>query len=81
MKQRNFKVTVVYHEETSTTVYYLTFKPNQFDLLTPQEHLMLERAFEGKLNVMPDEVHYKYTDQDKFSKAVSYITGKISFVF
>ena len=80
INNRNFKVTVVFNEESATVTYYITFKKSQYALFNEIIKDM-QTLVSYKHNVLPDEEQFKFTEQHEFTLAVDFLIGEMVNVF
>ena len=80
INNRNFKVTVVFNEESATVTYYITFKKSQYALFNEIIKDM-QTLVSYKHNVLPDEEQFKFTEQHEFTLAVDFLIGRMVNVF
>ena len=80
INNRNFKVTVVFNEESAVVTYYITFKKSQYALFNEIIKDM-QTLVSYKHNVLPDEEQFKFTEQHEFTLAVDFLIRKMVNVF
>ena len=77
---RNFKVTVVFNEDTKDVTYYIIFKKSQYALFSDIIKDM-QTCVSYKHHVMPDEEQFKFTEQHEFTLAVDFLIGRMVNIF